>query len=110
MTLGTLAWLTLIAAGGGFWWHSDRIKQLALAAVQQYCRQRGLQLLDQTMVLRGLALKRGEDGRLAWHRRYVFEFSSTGERRYRGEIQLHGIRVLQLELEAHVLPNEADSV
>lgn len=104
MSLGFLFWTTCLAALVTFWWHSDRVKGLTLQQITHVCRQQGLQLLDQTMVLCGLSLVRDEKGSLAIRRRYRFEFSSTGARRYIGEVELSGRQIVSLKLEPHVMP------
>ena len=53
MTLSLLFWLTLAAAGVSFWWQSDRVRSFAYEHVLKYSRERGLQLLDQSLVLVG---------------------------------------------------------
>ena len=105
-TLDTTLVLFLAAAAFaiGFWWQSDKIKRMTVAYARRYCRQRGLQLLDQTTVLRGIWLGRGEDGWPAVGRRYQFEFSTTGEHRYRGDISLLGTKLVAVETEAHIIP------
>ncbi len=82
------------------------MKSLAVAQVSHYCRQQELQLLDQTMVLRGLRLARDDNGNLCLRRRYEFEFTSTGEARNRGEIVMLGRQLSRLEVEAHILPEQ----
>lgn len=110
MSLDFLFWATLAAALIAFWWHSDRIKALALGQINTACRQQGLQLLDQTMVLSGLWLVRGTEGSLTIRRRYRFEFSSTGSVRYGGLVELQGRKIVQIELEPHILPNKDQSL
>ena len=106
LSLEFLFWSTCAAALVTFWWHSDRIKGLTLQQVTHACRQQGLQLLDQTMVLSGLSLTRNQEGRLAIRRRYRFEFSSTGASRYVGEVVLSGRQIVSLKLEPHIMPND----
>ena len=62
MTLSLLFWLTLAAAGVSFWWQSDRVRSFAYEHVLKYSRERGLQLLDQSLVLVGLKPVRGDEG------------------------------------------------
>jgi hypothetical protein len=104
LSLEFLIWALLIASLIAFWWQSDKVKHLALQLVARHCQQQGLQLLDQTMVLKGLRLARSNDGRLQLRRRYEFEFASTGSERYQGKIILAGLQIEELELAAHLLP------
>lgn len=108
LTLSSLVWMLLVAALVSLWWNSDKVKSLALAAVTRHCRERGLQLLDQTLVLKGLWPVRDKQGQLKLRRRYLFEFTSTGEQRYSGEMLLLGLTVHELQLEAHIIPEEDD--
>jgi len=39
-------------------------------------------------------------------RRYSFEFTSTGEKRYRGQVSLSGLHFTNLELEAYIIPKD----
>ena len=100
-----LPWLLLAAAIGLYWWQSGVYKGRARELATAHCRQLGLQLLDQSMVIVGFWPQRDQDGRLVFRRRYEFEFSSTGDRRYRGTIVLHGLRLAAIELEAYKLPD-----
>ncbi len=104
LTLESLFWLTLVAGIVSFWWQSDRIKSLAMQRVYHHCRNQNLQLLDQTMVLKGIGLQRDESGSLRLRRRYTFEFTSTGEMRHQGWIILLGNSIVSLELEPYIIP------
>ena len=110
LSLSLLAWIALLVAVYSFWWHSDRVKHHALNQVSLLCRRQNLQLLDQTLVLKGLWPVRDESGALGLRRRYSFEFTSTGETRYQGKILLLGGRLLSLELEPHVMPEDHQQI
>lgn len=84
------------------------IKRIALQHLHQYFREQDLQLLDQTIVLKSVWPRRSDFGSLQLRRRYVFEFTSTGEERYRGLIELSGRRVQRVELEPHLLADIQD--
>lgn len=105
LTLSSIVWTTLAFALISFWWQGDMIKRHALAHLYQYFREQDLQLLDQTIVLKGVWPCRNEFGSLQLRRRYGFEFTSTGEARYQGMIELSGRRLQRIELEAHILPD-----
>ena len=106
LNLTILFWLCCIAALATFWWHSDAVKNLALKLADSHCQRLDLQLLDQTMVIKGLFPVRGASGSLCLRRRYRFEFSSTGEARYRGVIVMVGRKQQSIELEPHILPED----
>ena len=105
-----LFWATVLVGILSFWWGSDKVKALVLGQIYRYCKSQNLQLLDQTMVLKGIWLVRDESGSLSVRRRYTFEFTSTGEVRNHGEVEEIGHKLVILELEPHILPNEDKSV
>lgn len=110
LSLSLLFWLTLFAGIIVLWWQSDKVKALAMQQVQHHCRQLGLQLLDQTMVLRGIWPARNKDGNLALRRHYQFEFTVTGETRHKGSLKLLGTAVQSLQLEPHPLPDDEQNL
>ena len=105
LTLSSIVWTALAFALISFWWQGDMIKRHALAHLYQYFREQDLQLLDQTIVLKGVWPCRNDFGSLQLRRRYGFEFTSTGEQRYQGMIELSGRRLQRIELDAHILPD-----
>lgn len=109
-SLSVLVWLALVACVINFWWQSDRVKRIALAHILTRFRRDGLQLLDQTLVIRSVKPVRGSGGSLVLRRLYQFDFTSTGEQRYKGEISLHGINIESLQLDAHIIPPSQDSL
>ena len=104
LSLSLLAWLTVFIALIALWWQSDKIKLRALSHVHQHCRHLNVQLLDQTMVLRGLWPIRSDSGELAMRRRYEFEFTSTGEMRHKGTLTMLGNTIAALDMEPHPMP------
>jgi hypothetical protein len=51
--------------------------------------------------LRDIWLKRDLRGSLRFWRSYQFEFTATGENRYRGRVVTLGQQILSIELDAH---------
>ena len=109
MSLSLLFWSTVTVAFVSFWWQSDKIKLYAMNYISNYCRLKNLQLLDQTMVLKGLWPIRASEGVLRLRRRYHFEFTSTGQIRNKGTIELIGRKIQSIHLEAHIIPSEEDN-
>jgi len=68
-----------------YWWQSGLFKGRARQLAMEHCRQLDLQLLDQSMVITGFWPTQSSMGNLVFRRTYQFEFSSTGDRRYRGK-------------------------
>jgi len=101
-----LLWLALLGGGVLYLWRADKFKTRARELATDHCRQLDLQLLDQSMVITGLWPVRDESGRLEFRRRYRFEFSSVGDRRYQGEVVLVGMRLDRIDFETYKLPPE----
>ncbi len=99
--LSDILLFSLLSALIYYWWSSQGIKQVALEAAKSYCQEKELQLLDESMVLSRLWYNRNDKGRLQLSRRFNFEFTSTGEQRYRGEISMLGRRVTGGVLDAY---------
>ncbi len=91
----------LLATSVGLWFWRDSLgaREQARAASSRACRQVNVQLLDDTVALERLGLRRDHDGRLKWERLYVFEFTDTGQRRQTGSVLLVGWRVEVLHME-----------
>lgn len=96
-------WWLVAAVALGVWLFLDgmRVRELALRAGRDYCRNIGVQFLDETVTAEGIALARDADGQMHIRRRFDFEFTSDGERRYHGEIRMLGTRVLDVHVELH---------
>ena len=99
-----LLWLVPLVLILLYWWHSGAYKGRARHFAERHCREHDLQLLDQSMVIRGLWPERKLDGRWALRRTYQFEFTSTGDQRYQGTLVLLGMQLLSIEFETYKLP------
>lgn len=103
--LGHIA-LVLLAAGAGCWiWRGMGLHARALGIARRHCKQAGVQLLDESVALSRLRPARGRHGRPGISRRYAFEFTVTGERRYAGFVELHGQTLMKVELAPHPFPD-----
>jgi Protein of unknown function (DUF3301) len=88
--------LVLLLPLGGvlFWWMDNlRAREIAVQVGKQACHERGLQFLDDTVVLAKTSLKRNVEGTLIFLRVYRFEFSDTGDNRRDGDVTLLGKKV-----------------
>jgi hypothetical protein len=101
--LGDVLWLMGGLAVLVYWWQGQGIKSRALQAVKAHCKTMDVQLLDESIVLRGFWLKRDGRGSLRIWRSYLFEFSSTGEQRYTGRVILLGPHIESVQLDPHRL-------
>lgn len=103
LLLSDVVWFALFMALGGIWWHGQGVKAQALKKVKGYCEEHNLQLLDESLFIRKLWLARGRNGLLGFQRTYMFEFTSTGEHRYRGTITLLGYELKAIDTQTHHL-------
>lgn len=92
------------------WWHQRGVKDRALRTAHARCAQLGLQLLDETVQLASMRPARDAAGNWAMRRRYRFEFTSTGDVRYVGELELVGLSMTAFELPPYAMPAPADAM
>ena len=100
MILMDVIWILIIAILPWLWWVDRGITQNAFAEVKKHCDTQNVQLLDDNIQLQKLRLKRNKNKQLQLYREYHFEFTSTGEHRYQGEMQLLGRTVERIRLSA----------
>tara|TARA_B100000780_G_scaffold277783_1_gene249322 strand:+ start:539 stop:847 length:309 start_codon:yes stop_codon:yes gene_type:complete len=95
----SLEWLlVLLVLALIYWWDTSAAKNRARLAAKQQCQQQDLQLLDDTVVLKKIRLKRDRKGYITLLRQFTFEFSSDGEQRTQGELHLLGKKMTHLHL------------
>ena len=90
----------MLLLGGALWlWSGARSQhERAAQAVRLLLRDSGAQLLDDTVALQSLALRRSASGWLRLVRSYGFEVSLDGLDRRRGRLTLAGRSVEVVEL------------
>lgn len=76
-----------------FWQQSLRARELAIHSAEELCRRQGLQLLDGTVALNALRLRRNNRGHIALQRTYLFDYSRDGDLRQQGFVLLLGLRL-----------------
>lgn len=87
-----------LALVGWLWLDSLRARDAAIAAARHACAVEGLLLLDDTVAICGMRLRRGTDGRMHVQRAYDFEYSDSGDNRIQGSIVLLGRSVVLLNV------------
>jgi len=98
-TLIALFLLALVIGGGWFWSDSLKARERMLETCARLCRDSRLQFLDETVTLTSLRLGRSDAGWPQFIRRYLFEFSGTGQDRWQGRATLAGQRVISVQFE-----------
>ena len=86
-----------------WYWRAYAVKEMVLRIVRKHCQEMNVQLLDDSVVLRGLWFKRDAHDALRVRRSYEFEFTSTGDERYHGSAVVLGLRLEAIQLEPHRL-------
>jgi len=84
------------AMAGIAWWRLSQGKELARHAAAAVCRQHGLVLMDDTVMLHNVQLRR-EDPVRAWGFRYRFDYALNGILHQGGTVLLtpgHGATVV----------------
>lgn len=98
MTEWFIATLLLVAAIA-FWLSTMTSRDAARSLVAEFCRDNQLQLLDQTVALRRISLRRKSNGSLSFVRVFKFDYSDNGFRRRDGMIWMLANRPLQISLQ-----------
>ncbi|MEJ2044584.1 MAG: DUF3301 domain-containing protein [Reinekea sp.] len=101
LMLSDLVWLSALIILAALWWHGQGVKARAVAHARLYCEQHDLQWLDESMVIRRLWPVRSRSGSLVLQRTYFFEFSSTGEYRYRGAVIMEGYNLKSVDVQTY---------
>jgi len=101
--LGDIFWMAVLALGIWYWFRAREVKEVAYKAAKAYCEGIDIEFLDESVVLRGFWFKRDSKGTVRSWRTYIFEFSSTGDYRYKGEIILLGNKVESIQLDIYRL-------
>lgn len=98
-----VALLIPIALALMYWWRSSGQKDVAVSAARAYCKDRNLQLLDETLVFTRYRVERDSHRKRRLCRIYAFDYCPDGVDRLSGEIILSGYRVLRVILHSDVL-------
>lgn len=92
-----MTWLlicTVLGIFAVFWWQASLgARDRANVAAREACERAGAQLLDGTVAFQRLRPTRDDDGRVAFRRTYVFDYSDDGHSRRQGFVVLRGTEV-----------------
>ena len=95
--ISALITLVILGAIALLWLDGARARELATGIATEVCRRRGFQLLDQTVALSRMALRRTPEG-LRFRRMFRFEYSIEGVGRRTGYVVLLGTRLETVDL------------
>ena len=102
--------VVLVIGAAWFWFDSLRAREAAVDTARRACGTDGVMLLDETVALSALRLRRRANGAVSLLRVYRFEFSDTGNNRLEGNVTLLGAAVQALYLEPHGDAGDAQHV
>jgi len=92
-----LLFISLVAIS---WWHHTRAREVARQMAHQACREAGVQLLDDSVGLRRLRVRRRQ-GTWQVERIFRFDFSRDGADRWTGSLELEGHALKEVVLDLH---------
>ncbi|MGZ8224623.1 MAG: DUF3301 domain-containing protein [Methylobacter sp.] len=98
--------ISLLVLGFLYWNKSQQIKEIALSATRAHCLAMGVQMLDDYIAINTLGFKRNKAGKMQMQCSFVFEFSSTGDERYNGRIDMLGHRVESIYMEPYRIESD----
>jgi hypothetical protein len=107
MTLTELFVLLLTGSVVWFWLDSLKAREAGIVAARRACQREGVQLLDETVVGHGLRFARNDHGHVVLRRGFDFEYSVSGDDRYRGTVVIEGREVVLVDVSAHRLARRA---
>ncbi|ENO90526.1 DUF3301 domain-containing protein [Thauera linaloolentis] len=95
--------IAVLGLGGivWFWFDSLKAREAGLEAARRACQREGLQFLDETVVGHGLRLARDDLGHVVFRRGFDFEYSLSGDDRYRGAVVIEGRDVVLVDTAQH---------
>ena len=85
--------ILLIGAVSWAWQAGLKVRERATSIAKQTCRRDGLQFLEGTVALQRLRPCRDGQGRFAWRRTYLFDYSDDGLSRRQGFVIFSGQRL-----------------
>lgn len=97
--MNALLFLMLLAIIVWLWQENLRHREYAIQQCRKICQEMNLQLLDQTVAMTSLNLRRDSNKKFRVLRKYGFEVSMDGANRCRGYIILLGLNIIHTEID-----------
>ena len=92
-------YLILLCAGIWFWLNSRRAHEFSLGICRHICEQNQAILLDETISLKKLKLRRGPNGHMQFERRFQFEYCYDAAHRHSGNVLILGLTPLEINFD-----------
>jgi hypothetical protein len=86
-----------------YWWRASGQRAIAIVTARAYCKDRNLQLLDESLAFSRYRIERDARRKRRLCRIYEFDYSPDGLARETGEIILSGYSVLRVILHSDAL-------
>ena len=93
--------IVIAAFGGWFLFDAWRAREYAVRVAREACRERGLQLLDDTVQGVRTRFARDTEGLTRFRRTYVFEFSDDRVTRRSGSLVMLGAQLESFQLDPY---------
>jgi len=100
--MSTFLIIVILVAIAWFWLDSARARELAVAICREASDRYGVQLLDESVVLKRISLRWPNEGLRIW-RQFSFDFSKDGVGREQGKLALTGIKLDYLDFDFSVI-------
>jgi hypothetical protein len=97
--MNSLLFLLLLAVIVWFWQENLRYREHAIRHCRNTCQEMNLQLLDQTVALTSISIRRDQNKKSRILRKYGFEVSIDGTNRCKGYIILLGFSIIHTEFD-----------
>lgn len=102
--------MELVATGvlllvGWIWYASMRAREKSHETARDLCRRMGVELLDDTVALSHIGIKRNESGRLVFKRVYEFRYLEAGWVPRHGTIILSGTALESCLVDTRQMPH-----
>lgn len=93
-------WLAvaLLCIAGWWWWDGLEKREAAIQAARAACARIEAQLLDETVALRRMWLRRDAQQQMRIYREFAFEYTVSGNDRMPGRARFLGRRLLGVDL------------
>jgi len=94
-----LVYLFLLCSGIWFWLNGRRAHEFSLGICRHICNQNNALLLDETVSLKRLKLRRGPNGRMLFERCYQFEYCYDPANRLCGDVTILGLTPVEINFD-----------